>query len=188
MYRRIVITGYKPHELGIFDPKHAGIRYIKKAIRKRLVSYIEDGLECEWIIVSGQLGVELWAAEVVLGLKEDYPHLKLAVLTPFLEQESKWQEEKQIQYRNLLAAADFVTSITKRPYEGPWQFKAKNAFLLEHSDGLLAVYDEEKEGSPRYIVAEAKRRSETGAYFYAAISAYDLQMVVEEEQENEFGV
>lgn len=186
MLRRIVITGYKPHELGIFDTKHPGIDYIKKAIRKRLVSYIEDG--AEWMIISGQLGVELWAAEVVLELKEMYPSLKLAVLTPFLEQESKWQEEKQTYYRDLLAAADFVTSITKRTYEGAWQFKAKNAFLLDNSDGLLAVYDEENEGSPQYIVAEAKRRSELGEYCYAAIAAYDLQMVVEEEQENEFGV
>ena len=35
----------------------------------------------------GQLGVEIWAAEVVMELQMEYPHLKYAVITPFLEQE-----------------------------------------------------------------------------------------------------
>ena len=35
----------------------------------------------------GQLGTELWAAELVYELREqeEYNHLQLAVITPFLE-------------------------------------------------------------------------------------------------------
>ncbi|CEH31849.1 hypothetical protein AM501_05680 [Aneurinibacillus migulanus] len=186
MLRRLLITGYKPHELGIFDNKHLGIGYIKKAIKKRLIAFIEEGAACEWVIISGQLGVELWAADVIFELKHEYPQLKLAIITPFLDQEKNWQEEKQEYYRGIVARADFVTSVTKKPYEGPWQFKAKNAFLLDNTDGMLVVYDEEKEGSPRYIVAEAKRRSEAEDYFFTTISALDLQAIVEEEQANDF--
>ena len=61
--KRLVVTGYKHHELGIFDDKHPGIRFIKKALEKRLVSLTDEGLE--WVIISGQLGNETWAAEVV---------------------------------------------------------------------------------------------------------------------------
>ena len=39
----------------------------KKALRRKLTAFVEDGLE--WVIISGQLGVELWAAEVVLKYK-----------------------------------------------------------------------------------------------------------------------
>ncbi|UZM99780.1 SLOG family protein [Lysinibacillus sp. MHQ-1] len=34
MLTRIMITGYKPHELGIFNDKHPGIGIIKKGIGK----------------------------------------------------------------------------------------------------------------------------------------------------------
>lgn len=40
-------------------------------IKKKLIDLIEDGLE--WVLISGQLGVELWAAEVVIDLKNQYP-------------------------------------------------------------------------------------------------------------------
>ena len=62
--KRLVVTGYKPHELGIFDDKHPGVRFIKKALEKRLIALLDDGLE--WVIISGQLGIETWAVEVVI--------------------------------------------------------------------------------------------------------------------------
>ena len=37
--KRLVVTGYKQHELGIFDDKHPGIVYIKKAIINRFLNY-----------------------------------------------------------------------------------------------------------------------------------------------------
>ncbi|GAA3327349.1 hypothetical protein GCM10020331_066930 [Ectobacillus funiculus] len=52
-----------------------------------MTAFLEEGLE--WVLISGQLGVELWTAEVVFELQMEYPDLKLAVFTPFLEQEEK---------------------------------------------------------------------------------------------------
>ena len=54
---------------------------IKKALHRKLTNFVEDGLE--WVIISGQLGVELWVAEVVFEMQVEYPDLKLAVFTPF---------------------------------------------------------------------------------------------------------
>ena len=39
----------------------------QKALHRKLTTFVEEGLE--WVIISGQLGVELWAAEVVLKFK-----------------------------------------------------------------------------------------------------------------------
>ena len=94
--KSLYITGYRPHELGIFNDKHPGVPIIKKAIENQLRPLIEDGLE--WIVISGQQGVETWAAQVVLELKEDYPTLKYSIITPFLEQEKNWNEHKQATY------------------------------------------------------------------------------------------
>lgn len=179
MIKRIVVTGYKAHELGIFNDKHPGLPYIKKAIEQRLRILLEEGLE--WVIISGQLGVELWTGEIALELKDEFPELQLAVLTPFLNQEQNWQEEKQEYYNLILEQAHYVNSITKREYEGPWQFKAKTQFLLDNSDALLLLYDDEKEGSPKYMLEEAKRRAEKEGYEYIQITSYDLQLLFEEE-------
>ncbi|WP_453997609.1 DUF1273 domain-containing protein [Bacillus nitroreducens] len=178
--RVVAITGYKPFELGIFGQDHPGIGYIKLALKKQLIPLIENGLE--WVIISGQLGVELWAAELTYELQEDYPDLKLAVITPFLEQEENWNETNKEYYQFILSQADYVNSITNRKYDNPSQFRLKNAFFLDKSDALLILYDEEKDGSPRYIYGDAKKKCENENYSLITINAYDLQTIVEEEQ------
>ncbi|MCP8968798.1 DUF1273 domain-containing protein [Ectobacillus ponti] len=181
--RILTVTGYKPQELGIFSSKHPGIDMIKKALRRQLLSLLDEGLE--WVIISGQLGVELWTAEVAYELREEHPHLKVGVFTPFLEQEEKWNDANKEYYLHILSRADHVDSITKRKYESPQQFRAKNIFLIEKSNGLLAVYDEEKEGSPRFLVELAKQRQEQADYGCMLIRFSDLQLLAEEEQWSE---
>lgn len=184
MIKTLFITGYRPHELGIFNDKHPGIEIIKKALKNKLQTLLDDGLE--WVIVSGQLGVELWATEVVRSLKEQYPTLKYSVITPFLEQEKNWNEHKQEQYQRMILQADFVTSVTKRPYEAPWQFIEKDKFIIDNTDAMLLVYDEENEASPKYVLNLVKKYMEQhDNYELFTINAYDLQMIAEEmQQEN----
>lgn len=180
MLKRLMISGYKQHELGIFDNQHPGIPIIKKALRNRLEPLIDEGLE--WVILSGQLGVETWAAEEVMELQETYPELKYAVITPFLNQEKNWNEGKQEKYEEIISNADYHVSLTNRPYEAPWQFVEKNRFLLRNTDGLLLIYDEEKEGSPKFLKQEAERYAATMNYEIILISADDLQWTAEEER------
>lgn len=184
MAKVLLLSGYKPFELGIFKKDHQAVRYIKAAIRKELESFVEDGLE--WVIISGQLGVELWGAEVVFELKQQNPQLKLAVITPFLEQEENWNELNKEWYYSIVNQADFFDSVTKKKYEKPWQFRLKNQFLLDKSDVLVLVYDSEKEGSPKYLYELALQHKDK-----QAIRLIDFQMlhsIVEEENfdANEF--
>jgi uncharacterized phage-like protein YoqJ len=178
--KRVLITGYKAAELGIFSLKHPGIAIIKKAIKKQIIALIDEGLE--WIIVSGQWGVEFWAAEAALELREMYTNLQLAVITPFLEQEENWKEDKKSVYESMIKKANYVNSITKSKYEGPWQFKEKNKFLLRNSDGIIIVYDEENEGSPKYIKEQAMKQALSSHYPIITINAFDLQNMADEEQ------
>lgn len=181
MSKVAVISGYKPFEVGIFKNDDPAVGYIKTAIRKSLLSLMDDGLE--WVIISGQLGAELWAAEVVSDLKlEGYEDLKLAVITPFLEQESSWKDANKEWYESILLQADFVDSVSKKPYESPQQFRLKNQFFVSKSDVLLLFYDLEKEGSPKYLYETAKKYQEENEYDIRLITFYDLQLIVEEEQ------
>ena len=182
--KTIYVTGYRAHELGIFNNKHPGIAVIKKALYDQLYQLCDAGLE--WVVISGQLGVESWAAETVLELKKEFPNVKYSVITPFLEQEKNWNEQKQTQYMHIINNADFVTSVTKRPYEAPWQFIEKDKFIINNTDGMLLVYDEDNEGSPKYILKLVEKYMEQNDYELIRINAYDWQVVAEEMQRSDW--
>ena len=175
-----VVTGYKPFEIGIFKRDDPAVTYIKLAIRKNLETMVEEGLE--WVLISGQLGTELWAAEVVYDMQlEEYPDLKLGVITPFLNQEENWKEVNKEWYEEILMQADFVDSVSKKPYESPQQLRNKNVFLLKKSDAMLIFYDEESVGSPKYLNELANKYKENFPYDIRKIQFSDLQDIVEEE-------
>ncbi|MBM7584296.1 putative phage-like protein YoqJ [Bacillus pakistanensis] len=177
----VTVSGYKQHELGLFKQDDPAIGYIKKALEKELASFADEGLE--WVVISGQLGVELWAAEVVIDMQLDYPNIKLAVLTPFLNQEENWNENNKELYEMILTQAEFVDSISKEPYNNPQQFRNKNQLLLHKSDALLILYDEEREGSPKYLYEGAKIYQESHPLEIRQITFMDLQFIADEEQQ-----
>lgn len=53
--------------------------------------------------IGTQLGAEIWTAEVVFEPQEEYPALKLVVITPFYEQEERWNEQNKELYEGILA-------------------------------------------------------------------------------------
>lgn len=91
--KNLFVTGYRAHELGIFNNKHKGIPYIQQAIRNKLIPLLEEGLE--WVITPGQYGVDLWACEAAISLKAQYPQLKCSIITAFSNPEEKWSDEKK---------------------------------------------------------------------------------------------
>jgi uncharacterized phage-like protein YoqJ len=176
----LLVTGYRAHELGIFDQKHKGIVYIKKAILARLVPLVEEGLE--WVITPGQYGVDLWACEAVIELKKQYPQLKLSIITAFENQEEKWKDDKKEYYQEILKGVDYYGAVSKQPYTGAWQFTARDDLLLRKSEGIILVYDDDAaEGSPKFMKEKALRKMAEDGYRYIGISADDIQGIADEE-------
>lgn len=176
----LLVTGYRAHELSIFDQKNKNIIYIKKAIASKLIPLIEEGLE--WVITPGQLGVDLWACEVVIDLKKQYPHLKLSVISAFSNPEEKWKEDKQEYYRSILRDVDYYGAVSKQGYSGAWQFTARDELLLRKTDGILLFYDEDAgEGSPKFIRDKALKKNTKDGYRIIGINSEDIQSIVDEE-------
>lgn len=174
--KRLVVSGCKPMEINIFNEADERIEYIKSALKKRIIGFIEEGLE--WVIISGQMGVEIWTAEVVLDLKEEYD-IKIGMFPPFENQHRRWPEPLQEKYENLTFTVDFHQPIYKGDYKGPYQFKAKDKWLIEKTDGSLLLMDEEYPGSTGYFYEAAKEAENYPIYF---ITPFDLQEIVEEIQ------
>ena len=48
--------------------------------------------------------------------------------------------------------ADFTESIHhSSEYQGPYQFKQADQFMLDHTDYTILFYDEEQEASPKFF-------------------------------------
>lgn len=183
--KTLLVTGYRAHELGIYDSKHQAIPYIKKALTRRLLPLIEEGLE--WVITPGQYGVDLWACEVVLALKQQYPELKLGIITAHAAPEEKWKEEKQNEYRRIIAGADYYGAVSNAPYDGSWQFRARDELLFRKSDGILLFYDEEAaEGSPKFMKEKAVKLHAESDYELLLMHAEEIQSMAEEESRSDY--
>ncbi|MGY4689947.1 DUF1273 domain-containing protein [Salibacterium sp. K-3] len=175
----LAVSGYKPRELGIFNPEAGEIDYIKKTVKAKLYGFMEEGLE--WVVVSGQPGVEQWTAEVVIDLKTEQPGLRLAVLPPFLHQDSIWPDHARERYQRIIQQADYSEAVSNKEYENPGQLRAKNDFIIMKTDALLVLYTEDQPGSPEYYLEAAERKASAQHYPVYLITPDDLQQTVEEE-------
>lgn len=176
------ITGYKSFEIGVFNDKDIKLQLIKVVLKKRLIQLIEEGLE--WVLISGQLGTEIWAAQVVIELQDLGFPIQLAVITPFKDPHVNWNEKNQEMMEEIILAADFYESLSNRPYENPNQFRTKDIYFLNKSDGALVFYDEEHDASPKYFLQLAKKYQETNPYEILQIDFYEISSLAEELQEN----
>ena len=149
MVKTAYVTGYKSYELNIFKDDAPEVKYLKLFLKNKLQNLVEEGLE--WVLIQGQLGIEMWTAEVVLDLQQEYPELKLGVITPFQNHTERWNEQNQLKYQQIIEKADFHDSVHHAPYEGPFQFKQTDQFILDHTDMTVLIYDEEQEASPKFF-------------------------------------
>lgn len=178
--KNLLITGYRAHELGIYNNKHKGIPYIRKAIEARLIPLIEEGLE--WVITPGQYGVDLWACEAAISLKSKYPHLKCSIITAYNHPEEKWSDEKKEYYQQILSGIDYYAAVSKDSYQGSWQFKARDELLFRKTEGILLVYDEDSgEASPKFVKERALKKHMEEGYHYISIGSEEIQAVADED-------
>nr|WP_163537774.1 SLOG family protein [Gracilibacillus sp. YIM 98692] len=175
--RILTVTGNKPMELNIMNENDSRIAYIKQAIQQRLISLLDEGLH--WVLVTGQMGVELWTCQVVLDLKKQYD-IKLGIFPPFMEFEARWPDGYQALFQEMIAQADFYQPLYQQTYQGPHQFINKDLWLIHKSDGSLILVDEEHPGSVKYFLEKAKHSAYQSNYSIQYITPNDLEEVVQD--------
>lgn len=172
----MVISGYRSFELGVFQEKDPKIAVIKKVIKMTLQQYLDEGLE--WVLIGGNLGVEIWAGQVVLELQKEYPELKLGILFPFEGFGEQWNEKNQQLLTELKTQANYVNATSHASYQNPSQLKNHTQFLLEHAGGAILVYDDEYPGKTQFFVKDAREFAERNPFLVHQISMDDLQNIV----------
>ncbi|MGF7048186.1 putative phage-like protein YoqJ [Paenibacillus sp. DS2015] len=139
------------------------------------------------MITPGQYGVDLWACEAVIALKEQYPSLKLSIMSAYLNPEEKWKEDKKDYYNEILLGVDYYGIVSKQTYQGTWQFIARDDLLFRKTDGILLIYDEDAgEGSPKFMKDKALKKHNQDGYVYLNITSEDIQSIADEENDRSF--
>ncbi|MCD8915117.1 DUF1273 domain-containing protein [Staphylococcus simulans] len=183
MVKTAYVTGYKSYELNIFKDDAPEVKYLKLFLRNKLESLIEEGLE--WVLIQGQLGIEFWTAEVVIELKSEYPDLKLGVIAPFQNHTERWNEQNQLKYQQIIENSDFHETVHHAPYEGPFQFKQTDRFMLDHTDITILIYDEEQEASPKFFKRMLVDFAEQTNYTYDVVTFDEINTFISDIQWSE---
>lgn len=180
MIKNLYVSGYRSYEMGIFSDEDERLVIIKQAIRSRLEDDWERGLE--WVLISGQLGAELWTGQVVLEMKNEGMNLKLGMVIPYLDFESSWNEKNQALFYQVKEGADYVNYSSKKTYDNPGQLQANQVFLIRSSQKALLLYDTEYKGKCQYAYDLIQKRQNQSTYALDLITVFDLRDQLEQER------
>ncbi len=144
---RCCFTGHRPEKLE--QPETVVMEALKKEIR----TAIADGFQT---FISGMArGVDLWAAGIVLALRNEGAAVRLICASPYQGFESRWSREWRERYRWVMEQADLVRFISPGYSRGC--FQRRNEWMVDHSARVIAAYNGQS-GGTRNTVEYAKGR------------------------------
>ncbi len=143
---RVCFTGHRPEKLTRNE------KAIKEDLEKEIRQAITDGLT---VFITGMArGVDIWAAQIVLSLRDEGCPVKLMCACPYDGFEEGWKREWQEQYKNILATADFVKYVCDGYSRSCFQIR--NEWMVNHAARVIAVFNGEKSGTKNTIDYAAK--------------------------------
>ena len=142
-------TGHRPQSLPFgFDESDERCTALKSVMQDQIVKLIENKGVTHFI--SGMaLGVDIYAAEIVLNLKTKYPHITLESAIPCETQAIKWSVTARERYYNIAAKCDKETML-QREYT-PDCMENRNRYMVDHADYILAVWNGSPSGTGKTV-------------------------------------
>lgn len=140
-------TGHRPQNLPWgFDESDPRCTILKKKIG-RAIQYLVVKKGVTHFLTGMALGVDQWAAELTIRLKQAYPErgFTLEAVLPCEHQASRWRQEKQERYQQILAQCDNVLTLQKE--YTPDCMNRRNKYMVEHSQYVIAVWNGRPSGT-----------------------------------------
>ena len=128
---RCCFTGHRPEKLAMDESqaKEWLETQVRDAIGKGFVTFL-TGMA---------MGVDLWAAEIVLRLKEENSNLHLIACTPWPGFAARWKEPWKSMYYDTLKKADYKVNVSDHYHNGV--FQQRNEYMVRHSSLVIACYN-----------------------------------------------
>ena len=126
--RRCCFTGHRPQKLSRAEIE------IKADLESAIKEAISSGF-CTFI-TGMAYGVDIWAGEIVVRLRESNPELHLIAALPFPDFSSRWSSDWKKRYDELLGEVDFVKTICPAYNAGAYQ--RRNEWMVSVSDVVIS--------------------------------------------------
>ncbi len=138
---RCCFTGHRPEKLTRSEAN------IKKDLEAAILQAVNDGFVT--FITGMARGVDIWAGEIVLQLREHNPNLHLIAASPYKGFENRWSTDWRSRYNAVLEQADLVRFVCKGYSRACFQLR--NEWMVNRSTRVIAVYNGEPGGTQNTI-------------------------------------
>lgn len=137
------VTGHRPTRFKWkYNENNNGCKRLKKRMRDQFIVLYGKGVRR--FLVGGTLGVDQWAGEIILRLKEqlEYSDIDLVLVLPFPGHDEQWDSRSQERLAFLIRHSTEHLTIGKAACRE--SYIQRNRYMVDHADCLLAVYDGER--------------------------------------------
>lgn len=138
-------TGHRPEKLHGYNPRTEGNNKMLLELRKIIIDHIENK-DVSIFITGMALGIDMWAARIVLALKGSYPQLQLVAAVPCKNHSSKWIKSSQDEWQGIIDKCDHVHYVSDEDYTH-WCMQVRNEWMVNNSDYVIGVHDGSKGGT-----------------------------------------
>ena len=142
-------TGHRPQNLpfGMNENDERCVK-LKEELKEQIINLIEAE-NVTHFITGMALGVDLYAAEIVLDLKARYPSITLESAIPCETQAVKWSMAQRERYYDIAAQCDKETML--QSHYSPDCMDKRNHYMVDHADVLIAVWDGSPSGTGKTV-------------------------------------
>ncbi len=144
------ISGLRPHKLPMELNLALLLNKLEYEIRKSIFlgfTTFQTGMA---------MGVDIWAAEIILKLKEKFPDIRLICYLPCETQADRWLVDWREEYINILTKADEVICLQMNYTTGCMQ--RRNQKMIDSSSRLIAVHDLSSSGGTAQTIYYARKQ------------------------------
>lgn len=129
------------------------VNQVAQRLERAITQLLPSGTQ--YFMAGGAMGFDTLAAQAVLKLHKQFPHIKLILVLPCLSQTKGWQDNDIKIYEEIKAQADQVI-YTSEEYTRGCMHK-RNRYLVDHSSTCIC-YLTEDHGGTAYTVKYADKR------------------------------
>ena len=149
MNSRVKTCCFTGHRI-IPEDEYAGIQ---KRLENEIENLIHQGVYL--FIAGGALGFDTMAAQAVIKLRTEFPHIGLILVPPHAGHTKHWHEKDQKIYGQILEQADVEMHMAEHYYDGCMQ--ARNRYMALNSRFCIC-YLTKSTGGTAYTVNYAKKK------------------------------
>lgn len=137
---------------GSWDEDRDIVHWVKQKLFDAVVE-LHESVGITTFISGMATGTDMWGAEAVVEL-QDEEDVDLVAAVPFKDQDARWPDEQQRRYRRLLKKADRRVLVNDGDF-AYWKYFERNAWMVDHADLVVAVYDGREEGGTYACLQDA---------------------------------